>query len=221
MRYFGDESGNFNQAATDQNDVFAMAVIGGESPHPSRCPKYAIRESNKQEAKWNDLTEWEKSRFVNCLDDLDKPISIAHFTLTYDDIRLIPVNYELYSDNGGVEPNMALDVKGIGYGCLLAQLDAAEKKISHFTFDQVISTRQSRRIDNRLTKKVVLDEVSFANSRMTTGIQAADCIAGAAREDRLKGTNWLSEISEKRTHDIRNYVQGELELFLRNERTGP
>ncbi|MFB6196912.1 MAG: hypothetical protein ABEI52_01410 [Halobacteriaceae archaeon] len=220
MHYFGDESGNFHQVATNGDDIFAMALVAGDPPHPARCANHAIAKSATGEAKWSDMNAWEKERFITCLDSLEAPIEMSYFTLSYTDVVTIPAQHRLFLDNGGIDPTVVADVLGIGYGCLLRSMNVSKDLHPILTFDRFIGNKQSNGVITRIEEMVDLNTVRAANSRMTTGIQSADCIAGAAREDRLKGSEWLSRLRLPAT-DIRNSVQGRLEMFLSGKSTDP
>jgi len=81
MDYFGDESGHLESLPTGDCEVWTVVVIAGDKLAASRCAKKPVRNvTDVNEAKWNDLTDIQKRRFIDCVSDLDS-LEFAHATI--------------------------------------------------------------------------------------------------------------------------------------------
>lgn len=220
MDYFGDESGDFRSLLNGSERCIAHAVVGGDDVDVMACAKRAVRKvDNLEEAKWNDLRDTEKRRFIECLEERDGDLRVAVAMIDRDDILSLYGHYQLHQDSlRYISPIM---YAGITYGTLLSALDVQNDPMLRFKFDRLYSKSQSEKVSDVLTDHYGSVECSSHDSRHVQGIQTADCVAGAAREDHCKGSNWFESLDDSMYVNATQHVLITLENHLHDESTGP
>lgn len=220
MDYYGDESGQFQALLSGEDQCISHAVVEASNGEVMSCSKRVVRDiSDIPEAKWNSLREQDKRRFLECLSGRESVIRAATVTVTKSDLESLDASYLLYGDRLPYLPSIVYG--GVAYGVLLAKLDIKSDPRPTFKFDRFYSQKQSQKLIDVAESVCKIDEISSRNSRKVQGIQTADCVAGASREDRCKGTDWMTDLSNSMHVDASDYVLSTLEKFLHEQSTGP
>lgn len=220
MVYFGDESGDFRSLLNGSERCIAHAVVGGDNIDVLACSKRAVRNvTDLEEAKWNDLRRTEKRRFIECLEERDGDLRMGVATIDRDNILSLYGHYQLHQDS--LRYINSIMYAGIAYGTLLSALDVRNDSRPRFKFDRLYNKSQSAKVIDVLTNRCGSIECSSHDSRHIQGIQTADCIAGAAREDYCKGSTWFESLNESMYVDATNHVLSSLEKHLHDVSTGP
>lgn len=193
MDYFGDESGQFNALLSGEEHCISHAVIKSPSRESMTCSNKVVRSiKNVSEVKWNDMRYEDKRRFLDCFSKRESDIHVATATITQSDIKSLDHNYLLYQDSlQYISPIM---FAGIVYGGLLIELDIHEDSTPSFKFDRLYSKKQSNKVTDVVLNQISHIDCSSHNSQNIRGIQSADCIAGAVREDCYKNTSWMNHL---------------------------
>jgi len=224
MDYFGDESGHLKSLLTGDCEVWTVVVIAGDKVAASRCAKKTVRNvTNVDEAKWNDLTDIQKRRFIDCVSDLDS-LEFAHATIERADLNSLQYSHLLYQDVC-FPPDWDLTLLGYVYGEALFEFNAPNDHLPpNFRFDRIASQKQSDAVvDHVLTfvPEIPEQNIQHASSKQVSGIQAADCAAGAFAEDIKNGSNWMSEFPDNRLTEVKYAALTQLEHRLHEYDTGP
>ncbi len=192
MDAFGDVSGHFRNLISHECEVVVAGIVMGNKREAMRCPKKTVRNvNNVKEARWNDLTDIQKRRMVECLADNDY-LSFGYTMYTADQLHDLSCNYLLHQDVGVPEP-WDLALTAYAYTEILFQHGANEENRLIFYLDRVASKKQTNRVIGKVQDLVELDQVFISDSAKVKGVQAADCFAGAVAEDARRGTSWLDE----------------------------
>jgi hypothetical protein len=197
---YGDESGQFKDPLKNRGPFSLGVVACDERVDCVRCPKRAIRRATDlTEARWCDMTDTQKRRIVDCLNGLEGDISVGYAILTradFEDMRRSHDVYKLHQDAlfGDMPTDMC--VMGQLYAVILQQMGVNDERRNSFVFDRVYSSNQSGFVRSAFKKKFHEISVEHANSREKQGIQAADCIAGAAAEPERGGKNWMNRLND-------------------------
>lgn len=219
MQYFGDASGTLNQVFSS-GDVFSIAVVGGPPEHVGACPKRFKRNIGPlDEIKWYELNRTNRRRVLECIDDRDAQIQYAYATFDREDLLALEHDYLLFNEVG-LPTAKDVFIKSIFYSTLLDAVGVSGGNPAPiFYYDQL---PQSEILKHRLTEERSDIRPRWADSERREGVQAADCVAGAARHDRLKGANWIEEyLSADRVFDATNRAHDALDVALENVSTEP
>lgn len=197
-----------------------IAVVAGDRLAASRCSKRAVRNiQDISEAKWADFTRVQKRRLMECLQEQNH---LSYGYSTFDKRHLHSLeNYHLLYDDVSFPPDWDLALIGYAYGEILFELGALDDNLPVFSFDRVASQNQSDAIVEHVHQFVPRTDVFYEGSRQSYGIQTADCIAGAVREDITRGSDWLSYLSNHETVEARSATLIQLERDLSEYNTGP
>lgn len=217
MEIYGDESGHLRSLLDGEEDLFVLAVVAGAPERCMACPKRAVRNvTDIEEAKWSDMTATQRRRLVDCLTESEPHLSFAYVAIERSDLLGLKRHYHLHQDN--LEYGWDLCVIGDCYAELVRQVVRSEANPT-FTFDRLFSKKMSDRVVDIVQNTSLNLDVNHANSRQVKGIQAADCFAGAVREDRLEGRNWLNEFQEVAC--ATEFALAGVERRLHEQGTGP
>lgn len=200
--------------------MYVAAVVGGDRIRCGKCAKQAVRRiDDLPEAKWNSLKNTPKRRLIDCLADRQS-ISLGFARFTQDKLKTLN-NYHLLYQDVSFPPDWDLALEGYAYGEILYEMGARDERRPIFEFDRVSSRRQSESVRNHVEEFVPETNVSFQGSRQNSGIQTADCLAGAVAEDFKSDTEWLSEISDRRITNCSSFSLIQLEQRLSEHSTAP
>ncbi|APX98580.1 DUF3800 domain-containing protein [Natronorubrum daqingense] len=197
MQGFGDVSGHFRSLIIGECDVVVVGVVFGDLIQANRCAKQTVRNvQDVEEAKWSDLTETQKRRFIDCLTEHDDTY-LGYAKFTRKQLRSLKDQYLLYQDVS-FPPDWDLALTGYAYGELLFERGARDENRVDFVFDHVASQSDSADIATHIEEFVPGCNPKYKSSHSSLGIQTADCFAGAVAEDHKKGTDWLSTFDADR-----------------------
>lgn len=189
MELYGDESGHLRSLLEGDEDLFVLAVVAGKSEDCMRCPKRAVRDvTDIDEARWSDMTDIQRRRLMDCLADYEPDLSFGYVALEQRDLLRLQNYYRLYEDN--LTRDWDLCVIADCYAKLVGELLQIEGNHT-FTFDRLFSKKMSGKIVDEMNNMIPELEIRHDDSRRVTGIQSADCLAGAVRDERLRGGDWL------------------------------
>ncbi len=220
MVYFGDASGHLRGVLNGDCEVYVAAVVGGDKIRCGKCAKQAVRRiDDLPEAKWNSLKQTPKRRLIDCLTD-HQSISLGVAQFTREKLQSLN-NYHLLYQNVSFPPDWDLALEGYAYGEILYEMGAKDDRRPVFEFDRVSSKEQSVAVRNHVEKFVPNTNVFFQGSRQSSGIQTADCLAGAVAEDFKSNTEWLSDIGDDRIVKCSNFSLIQLEQRLSEHSTAP
>ncbi len=194
MELFGDESGHLRSLLKGEEDIFVLGVVAGNEECCMRCPKRAVRRvQDIEEARWNDLTDLQRRRLIDCLTDCEPSLSFGYVAIQREDLLDLDRHYRLYEDD--LQYAWDLCVIGDCYAELVGQLTSGDNNFT-FTFDRIFSKKMSNRVTEVIQETTRGLSVQHRSSRKTVGIQTADCFAGAVREHLLKGQPWLEKFQD-------------------------
>lgn len=220
MDYFGDESGHLRSVLKGHCEVCVVAVVAGDRVACGRCPTKAVRRIDDiSEAKWNDLLDHQKRRLFECFAD-NEHLSFGYATFTQEQLQSLTKYHLLYQDVS-FPPDWDLALTGYAYGEVLFEMGAPDEQLSTFTFDRIASTPQCKAVAEHVHHFVPGTKVYFEGSRKSSGIQAADCLAGAVAEDIKRGTDWLRYLNGHDVYECSPASLVQLENDLSKHRTGP
>lgn len=197
MYAFGDESGH-PKDPIEKREPFCVAVVAGDQEDCIRCPKKAVRRvSDIDEAKWNDLTDTQKRRVIKCFNQNTDRLSLGYGVITHSDM-LASRRHRFYEDSlfDGRPTDMC--VQGLAYSVVLQERGFEDRPSNQFVFDKIHSSRQAEYVKEQVQSQFNHIRITFTDSRTTKGIQAADCLAGAALEPKRGGYDWLAHIDSVR-----------------------
>lgn len=206
MHAFGDESGNFRNLLSGNEPYFTLAVVAGEPNACGACAGRTIRLSESmKEAKWNDLTDVEKRRFLDSVSERD--LRVAYAVTEQSDFDRMRHSYALYeASRMRVRPTSF--VTGAMYAALLLSF---EESVATFDFDKVWSDDISETVVRVLEDVGASFDASPIISSQSKGVQTADCAAGAVREHALGG-GWQSALRD--WSDESEYALATVEKWL-------
>lgn len=145
-----------------------------------------------EEAKWSDMSENEKRRAIDCLNEKQRGLHFGYVALEEDDIQELSSSYLIYQDRA-FEIDWDLAIIGRGYSQLLSALRSRTGSKPRFTFDRLFGVAQSEQIADVVRKEHGELTIGHGSSRQVQGIQAADCLAGAIAETCEERHDWLDE----------------------------
>lgn len=213
MEAFGDVSGHFRGLLGGGCDVVVVGVAVGDGILAGRCPKKTVRNvKDIPEAKWYDLTELQKRRFIDRVAD-QEALKFGYAKFTRDSLNTIKNHYLLHQ-NVDFPPAWDLALTGYTYGEVLFEHNAQDESVAVFTLDRVASKPQGKAICQHVQTFVPNINPFLEGSRQSPGIQAADCFAGAVAEDHKYGTSWLDAIDDSRITDCGSAALVQLENDL-------
>lgn len=217
MELYGDESGHLRSLLDGNEDLFVLAVVAGNPECCMRCPKRAVRNvTDIEEARWSDLTATQRRRLVDCLVECEPDLSLGYVAIEQSDLHQLQGHYRLYEEE--LKHDWDLCVIADCYASIVKEL--LQSKRSHtFTFDRLSSKKMSGKVIEAMHETTPELEIDHDDSRKMTGIQTADCFAGAVREDRLRERNWLDEFEE--VSDVTESALATVEDRLLNVKTDP
>ncbi|AFZ73059.1 hypothetical protein SAMN05443661_102207 [Natronobacterium gregoryi] len=162
-----------------------------------RCSKKTVRDvQDVEEAKWSDLTNTQKRRFIDCLVENDDT-EFGYAKFTREQLQTLTDQYLLYQDVS-FPPDWDLALTGYAYGELLFEKGARDERRVTFEFDHVASQSDSADIASHIEEFVPNTSPKYKSSHSSPGIQTADCFAGAVAEDHKKDTDWIDSIDSDR-----------------------
>ena len=193
MEAFGDVSGNFRSLIKHECEVVVVGVVmATDRVAAARCPKRTVRDvQNVDEAKWNELTDVQKRRMIECLSG-DDSLEFGYTLFKADHLHQLEYNYLLHQDVSVPEP-WDLALIAYAYTEILFQPGADELRRLLFYFDGVAWQKQANRVSGKIQHLVDLEQLVVSDSAQVKGVQAADCFAGAVAEDERHGTDYLGE----------------------------
>ncbi|MFC7081837.1 DUF3800 domain-containing protein [Halorussus caseinilyticus] len=140
--------------------------------------------------------------------------------LESSNLRALSNLYLLYQDRT-FEISWDLAVIALGYSLVLSPIVESANTNLSFTFDRLFGTKQSNQIVQRLGDEHPEIEVQHATSHGTTGIQAADCIAGAVADSYRNGRNWFEGTNVDVNFQTRELLTRMDQLLRDENKTGP
>ncbi len=195
MYAFGDESGHPSDPIKGR-EPFCVAVVAGEEEDCIRCPKRAVRRvSDIDEAKWNDLTDTQKRRVIDCFREHRDSLLLGYGIIQHSELMAMR-RHRFYDDSlfDGRPTDMC--IQGIAYSVVLQELDFEDRPGNRFVFDRIHSSKQAEHVKEQVQNRFTKTKITFKESRTTKGIQAADCLAGAAIEPERGGRDWLDSLED-------------------------
>lgn len=223
MHAFGDESGHLRSVLRD-GGTFTQAVVAGDTSKSGACPKRAVRNiRNIKEAKWNEFDEVRKRRFCDCLKEYDD-LAIGYVVITGSDLQELDRSYMLYQDDNYLSVDWDISMMAHAYAELLNQIIPDQGQPVSFHFDRIFTPGESKKLGSLVENKT--DDVAASHNQSTQmkGIQAADCVAGAAREDTHDGTEWIERIASDRNSEpieATDFALARFEGYLHSGKTAP
>jgi hypothetical protein len=206
MPAFGDESGNFRNLLSGNEPYFVLAVAAGERTACGACAGRTIRLSDSmKEAKWNDLVDVEKRRFLESVSD--RSVQVAYAVAERSDFDRMRHSYALY-DETRMHVRPTSFVTGAMYAALLLSF---EESVRTFEFDKVWSDDISAAVVDVLNEVGTSFDATPVISSQSKGVQTADCAAGAVREHALSG-GWQSALRD--WSDESEYALATVEKWL-------
>lgn len=194
MDYFGDESGHLKGVLQGDCDVCVVGVVGGVKYKCMRCPKRAVdRVDDLEEARWTDMFDTQKRRFLECIADLD--LEFGYVAFDQDKLHTMDNYHYLYQDVS-FPPAWDLVLAGYAYGEVLYEMGAPDEHRAIFTVDRISSRKQTEKMIDHVCDFVPGVNPFIAGSKGSKGVQAADCLSGAIAEDMRKGTEWRSYLDD-------------------------
>lgn len=216
MYYYGDVSGDFRGLLNGHCEVVVVGVVGGGKMDCMRCPKKTVRNvEDIPEARWNDLTRVQKRRFYDCFVEQDN-LEYGYARFDREMLHTMEEYHRLY-ENVSFPPDWDLALTGYAYGEILYEMDATGgRRPPVFDFDRVASNQQSIAVKEHVAEYVPEANVFIKGSRQSSGIQAADCLAGGIAEDERKGTDWLENLNIESVTEVGYHSLTKLETDLVN-----
>jgi len=197
---YGDESGQFEDALENRGPFSLGIVACAESMDCVRCPKRAVRRATDlTEARWYDMTDTQKRRFIDCLNDLDGKVLVGYAVLTHADFDRVRRSHDVYKlHQDALFGNSPTDmcIMGLVYAEILKRMGVEDDPLNRFVFDRVYSSKQSGFVKSAFENEFHELSTEHANSRKKQGVQAADCVAGAAAESKGVGETGIEEIND-------------------------
>lgn len=191
MELYGDESGHLRSLLKGNEELFVLAVVAGDPECCMRCPKRAVRNvADIEEAKWSDLTDTQRRRMIDCLEECEPDLSFGYVAIEREDLHRLKNHHRLYQND--LRYDWDLCVVADCYAELVREL-AGDGSGCSFVFDRMISRKMSDKVVEVMEETTQEFDISYDNSRKVGGIQTADCFAGAVREHLLGGRSWLDE----------------------------
>lgn len=213
MEAYGDVSGHFRGLLNGSCEVVVVGVAVGDELLAGSCPKKTVRRVDDiPEAKWHSLTDVQKRRFIDCVAEQDR-LEFGYATFTRDSLNTLKNHYLLHQ-NVSFPPDWDLALTGYAYGEVLYEYGAKDESVAAFFLDRVASRSQGEAVCNHVKKFVPNINPFLKGSRESSGIQAADCIAGAIAEDSKNGTNWMGAIDSSRLKNCGSAALVQLENDL-------
>lgn len=220
MQLFGDESGHLRSILQGDCDLFVVGLVAGDSTRCRSCPKKAVRNiQDINEAHWSELTQTQKRRLVDCLTASEEELSFGYIAIEPADLHELDKHYRFYEED--LEYAWDLCVIGDCYAELVLQLVDGGATNPTFTFDEFMSGKMSNRIVDVMADRVDGVSIEYGNSRQISGIQTADCFAGAVREHLSGDRNWLDEFDSHNIVCGTEYALATVERRLYEGSTGP
>lgn len=128
---------------------------------------------------------------MECFDEPERQLSTAYIAFSRSDLDAIENTYLLYQDRA-FEIDWDLTLIGHGYAQLLDRIEPAADTNSTFTFDRLFGKAQSDIISGTIRSRDITCSVMHASSHQIRGIQAADCLAGAAADHYRGKSKWIN-----------------------------
>lgn len=220
MDFFGDASGDLRGLLKGDCEVYVAAVVGGDRMSCARCAKKAVRRVDDiAEAKWNDLLPKQKRRLFECFAE-NEHVEFGYAEITREQLQSFQLSHLLYQDVH-LPPDWDLALEGYAYGELLFEMGAKDDRRPIFVFDRVASKPQCEAVKEHVHHFVQEVKTDYQGSRQESGIQSADCFAGAVAEDHKSDTEWLSYIDDDRIHEQSYMSLLQLEQRLEDYDAGP
>jgi hypothetical protein len=195
MECFGDVSGHFKSLIKHNCEVVVVGVVIGDKVAAARCPNKTVRDvTDIKEAKWNDLTDLQKRRMIDCLAD-NPHLEFGYSLFTAEQLHTLKNHYLLHQDVC-FPPDWDLALTGYAYGEIAMDRGVGDEPRLLYHIDRVASASQTEAVLNHIQQFVEMDQGVIADSARVKGIQAADCFAGAVAEDFKRDTNWLAEFND-------------------------
>lgn len=192
--YYGDISGDFRGLLNGNSDFCVVAVVGGSTNACMRCPKRTVRRiENVDEAHWSDLEDVEKRRFVDCVTDNCSDLKIGFAVITERDIQRLPCSYRIYQ--GTVSPEWDIALRAFSYSEIIFNWQDQHDRIEFYP-DRFAAPAQRQQLVDFTTKILPQSTVETSSSKHRKGVQLADCVAGAIREERLDRHPWGGTIKD-------------------------
>lgn len=220
VHLYGDESGTLRNVLRGEEEVFVLGVVAGGQFDCAACAKRAVREvTDLAEAKWNDLTELQKRRVIDCFRE-KTDLSFGFAAIERESLLDLEGHYLLFRDDSFATDWDLLTIAH-GYCELLHALPVSVTSQDRFRFDQLASRSISTEVLDRVESRWPELDAGYGSSRQIRGIQAADCFAGAVAEDLKRGTTWREELDGRGVVDVSAETLIRLERLLHDERAGP
>lgn len=149
---------------------------------------------------------------MECFAEPKRQLSTAYIALRRSDLDALKNAYLLYQDRA-FEIDWDLALIGHGYAQLLNRIEPAADTNSTFTFDRLFGKAQSDLIGETIRSRTVPCSVAHGSSHQTRGIQAADCLAGAAA-DHYRGVSKWIEILDSEPDRVTDEFLTEIKQLL-------
>ncbi|AKH96529.1 DUF3800 domain-containing protein [Halanaeroarchaeum sulfurireducens] len=216
MQYFGDASGNLRNVLHGREEVFSIAVVAGPPFAVGACPKRVVRKNSiLEEAKWSHLKDTSKRRMLECLSDREEDLIFNFATVSRDELIGMDGHYHLFNE-GSLPTSSDVFLKSLLYAVLLDDIRSKQQnQNAKFYFDQFASRPSWENLERLLGESVPTIDHRHGDSKSRAGIQTADCIAGAARHDRLDNSSWLELLPEQRATDVSTVAISGIQQRLR------
>jgi hypothetical protein len=182
-----------------------------------RCPKRTVsRRDELSEAKWSELEDTEKRRFVECFSDSEEQLQYGYVALSRGALIGMQASYLLH-DSDNFRYDRDVSVMAWCYAELVNQLTNQESGPIQMMFDKFFHSSQSDDLKQLLSNRVRSDvSVDYRTSHSSKGIQAADCLAGAASEHERGESDWLDELNGAAVNNATEGAQAAIQMELMN-----
>lgn len=221
MEIYGDESGHLRSLRDGNCPIFVLGVVAGPDPDCTYCASRAVRhEGNLDEAKWNEMEQVTKRRFVDCLVEHAPEIELGYVAIRKTDLDRLDDHHLLYRDEAGLR-DWDLYLMAFGYAEILASFGIEDTRHQRFRFDRFSGADQSDTIAEVLDREYSRMQIVHDPSHRRKGIQTADCFAGAVSDSLCGDAQWLQELPTGNIVTPSDFALARLEQYLATESTGP
>lgn len=188
MPYYGDISGSLKGLISGDDELCVAAIVGGDVDDCCRCPKQTIRNvADIEEARWYNLLDTQKRRFVDCLRSNRKCLDAGYAKIRERDLQKLSGSYKIYQPD--YIPEWPILFRSDIYFEILNSLTDTNSR-DWFYPDRIHSPKQCELLEDELNEYLPQFNISTACSRQKKGIQTADCLAGSIRETEIGRTDW-------------------------------
>lgn len=191
MRVYGDESGHLRNVLEGDEEVFVVGLVAGERFECQGPATRLTKGTRRSEARWSELTNPEKSDFIDHLDDRSENLQIAYAAPSQREFNELARGWRLYRDTKIEGYDWDLYVQGVLYAAVLEEMFDGRAPDTYI--DRLYARQQWEAMTEIIEAHKDSVEVDGSDSQQYAGIQTADCVAGAVRDRKLERQDFLSD----------------------------